>query len=154
MKTLDFTASLVILLCAICPQAMAADSVVGSIVDAEVIGNSDCSFPSASGQAVKPAPKIVSAQLSCEVWVNVDGKDRKLRSEKSADCEGGWDIPSEGSTFMRVYRDDEVSLRATYRVLKTCWIAERCEYVRLRGKFVYSTAGQTRTLKLGGMCAW
>jgi hypothetical protein len=154
MRTFILTTSLVIFSCFICPLAKAADFIVGSIVDTEAMGDYNCSFPAPAGQAVKEAPKIVSAQLSCEVWVNVDGKDRKLRSEKSADCEGGWNIPREGSTFVRVYRNDDVSLRATYRVLKTCWIADRCEDVRLQGKFIYSTAGQARTVKLEGICAW
>ena len=121
--------------------------------DEDVLSNSECRFSAEKVSESLSKWLVVSQNPQCAISVRVAGVDRTLASTNQAGCADGWNIPRVGSTFKRTYRDDTVTIRATYKVVSACW-SDNCESLELNGTLEIIAHGATQKAKLHGRCSW
>jgi len=96
--------------------AAGAQPAVASVRDPTALEDAVCEFTSKPEQGVPQVGRIVVGRnLDCEIWVNVDGVDQRLRSAQRSSCEAGWNLPSKGQQVQRTYRTGATIVQADYQ---------------------------------------
>jgi len=132
-----------------------AELAVATVRDANALDDAACKFAS---KPERDAPQIervvVGRNLDCEIWVNVDGLDERLRSYPRDRCDSGWDVPGKGQRVRRTYRAGGTRVDADYKVSDSCFIGDKCEYITFDATFRISKSGGAKTIRATGKCSW
>jgi len=135
--------------------AAGAQPAVAPVRDPTALEDAACEFTSKSEQGVPQVERIVVGRnLDCEIWVNVDGVDQRLRSSQRSACEAGWDLPSKGQRVHRTYGAGATRVQADYRVTDACFVGDKCEYITFDATFRVSKGAGTKIVPATGKCSW
>src|SRR5437870_335287 len=74
-----------------------AELAVATVRDANALDDAACKFASTPERDARQIARVVvGLTLDCEIWVNVDGLDERLRSYPRDPCDSGWNVPGKG----------------------------------------------------------
>jgi len=133
----------------------AAQPTVASVREPNVLQDGGCEFTSNSEETTPPIARVVVAtNLDCEIWVNVEGRDERLRAVPRNTCDRGWDLPGKGERVRRTYRAGVTRVDADYNVTDSCFLGDRCEYIRFGATFRISNGQGTKVVPATGQCSW
>src|SRR5438552_18785301 len=70
---------------------------IAAVRDADALEDAACAFASKPERGARGIERVVvGANLDCEIWVNVDGRNERLRSSPRNTCDRGWDLLGKG----------------------------------------------------------
>jgi len=132
-----------------------AQPTIGAVRDRSVIEDVACEFASEAEHGTPGVtPVVVGLNLDCEILMNVDGADVRLRSSQRGACDRGWDLPGKGQRVSRTYDSGPIRVHADYRVIDACFVGDRCEYIKFEATFEISRGSTTRSIRAKGKCSW
>jgi hypothetical protein len=142
--------------CDIAPEAAAGGPpAVATVRDPNVLEDGACEFASKPERNLPGIARVVVARnLDCEIWINVDGVDERLRSSPRDTCDRGWDLPGKGEHVRRTYLAGATRVDAAYKVTDACFVGDRCEYITFDATFRISKGEGARILRATGKCSW
>jgi hypothetical protein len=137
------------------PDIAEAQPAIDAVRDRSVIEDGVCEFASESEHGASGiTPIVVGLNLDCEILMNIDGVDVRLRSSQRGACDRGWDLPGKGQRVSRTYGSGAISVRADYSVIDACFVGDRCEYIKFEATFRISRGSATRSIRAKGQCSW
>lgn len=123
---------------------------IGYITEANTLNECGCSFYL---QRDKKQRNIFSSDLEKIVWMNLDGKDVKLKLVKSTKSEKN---ERKDGRFYDIYKYDEMTIRIDSHVTWTCEsddpANESCEVSYYDVKITFTKNGQQKTISAKGLC--
>jgi len=126
---------------------------VGYVSKANEIDGCGCSFYWPGDEKKENPKSIFSSDYGNVVWMNINGKDSRLKRIKSTESEKN---NKKGDRYYEIYQSGKMMIRINYLVTWTCESddpeSESCEVTYYDLDITISQNGQQKRIKAKGIC--
>jgi hypothetical protein len=133
------------------PQTLAVK--IEYVSEANVVDGCGCSFYWPGEENKDGAKSIFSSDFGDMVWMNLNGRDERLKLLKSTESK---ENVKKGGRYYEIYQAGEMNIRIDYHVTWTCEAdmpdSESCEVTHYDIKITLSKNGKSYSANAKGIC--